>query len=325
MAGRRAGPRDLPLLKESLDALRADWAERRLDSDPLEFAHRFADTGDREVVAFLSASLAFGRVASIRTSIRRILDALEDRPAGFLEGWDERPIAALKRFKHRWVTGKDVEDFLRRVRGARRAHGSLGALFAAGDEEEEETFLEGQEGRRGGAAAPHDAAGHDYVPALNTFLGNLRALSPCEKQMSRGLAFLLPSPAAGSACKRQHLFLRWMIRTEGFDLGLWTGGRFTPARLLLPMDTHVHRIARYLGLTRRPAADLAAAREATGWLRRLNPEDPVAYDWALSRLGILAECVTEKTRRHCLRCAVRPVCRESLVSVAPIRPQGAAA
>jgi uncharacterized protein (TIGR02757 family) len=104
-----------------------------------------------------------------------------------------------------------------------------------------------------------------------------------------------------------------MIRTEGFDLGLWTGGRFTPARLLLPMDTHVHRIARYLGLTRRPVADLGAAREATRWLRRLNPEDPVAYDWSLSRLGILAECATERTRRHCERCAVRPVCRASLV------------
>jgi uncharacterized protein (TIGR02757 family) len=104
-----------------------------------------------------------------------------------------------------------------------------------------------------------------------------------------------------------------MVRAEGFDLGLWTGGRFTPARLLLPMDTHVHRIARYLGLTRRPSADLAAAREATSWLRVLNPQDPVAYDWALSRLGILAECVTERTRRHCERCAVRPVCRASLV------------
>ena len=104
-----------------------------------------------------------------------------------------------------------------------------------------------------------------------------------------------------------------MIRTEGFDLGLWTGGRFTPARLLLP-DGHArppHRA--YLGLTRRPTADLAAAREATGWLRVLNPEDPVAYDWALSRLGILAECVTERTRRHCERCAVRPVCRASLI------------
>ncbi len=290
MASRPAGPRDLALLGERLEALRRDWSARRLDSDPLAFAHRFTNEGDREVVAFLAASLAFGRVASIQASVEKILSALGPRPAEFLERWNERPIPSLKRFVHRWVRGNDVEDFLRRVRRARSAHGSLGALFAKGDE-----------------------AGADYVPALSTFLRNLRALSPNRRVLSRGLGFLLPEPQGGSACKRHHLFLRWMVRTEGFDLGLWTGGRFTPARLLLPMDTHVHRIARYLGLTRRPTADLAASREATGWLRRLNPEDPVAYDWSLSRLGILAECVTERTRRHCERCAVRPVCRASLL------------
>ncbi len=316
MAARRAGPRDLPLLGERLEALRRDWSARRLDSDPLAFSHRYADPGDREVVAFLAASLAFGRVASIQASVEKVLAALGPRPAEFLEGWDERPLGALQAFRHRWVSGKDVEKFLRMVKRARHAHGSLGALFAAGDHEneekdEEEILLEGKGGRLAGEA--NGAAQADYVSALSTFLRNLRALSRHVSVPSHGLRFLLPSPAAGSACKRHHLFLRWMIRTEGFDLGLWTGGRFTSARLLLPMDTHVHRIARYLGLTRRPAADLAAAREATAWLRILNPGDPVAYDWALSRLGILAECVTERTRRHCERCAVRPVCRASLV------------
>ena len=290
MTSRRAGPRDLPLLGERLEALRRDWSERRLDSDPLAFAHRYADPGDREVVAFLAASLAFGRVASIQASVEKILSVLGTHPAEFLERWDEKPLDALSTFRHRWVSGKDVEDFLRRVRGARRDSGSLGALFAAGDSD-----------------------GDDFVAALSSFLRSLQSLSPCPRGPSRGLRFLLPEPQGGSACKRHHLFLRWMIRSEGFDLGLWTGGRFTPARLLLPMDTHVHRIARYLGLTRRPTADLAAAREATGWLRLLNPQDPVAYDWALSRLGILAECVTERTRRHCERCAVRPVCRASLI------------
>ena len=290
MASRRPGPRDLPLLGERLEALRQDWSARRLDSDPLAFAHRFTDPGDREVAAFLSASLAFGRVASIRASVEKILSAMDPSPAAFLEKWDEEPIPSLKRFVHRWVSGTDVEDLLRMVKRARRAHGSLGALFAAGD-----------------------GGGDDFVAPLSSFLGNLHLLSPSSAPVSRGLRFLLPSPAGGSACKRQHLFLRWMVRTEGFDLGLWTGGRFTPARLLLPMDTHVHRIATYLGLTRRKSADLAAAREATGWLRALNPADPVAYDWALSRLGILAECVTERTRRHCERCAVRPVCRASLI------------
>jgi len=261
---RAAGPPNLALLGERLEALRRTWRSRRLDSDPLVFAHRYDDPADREVVAFLAASLAFGRVASIQASIEKILSALGPRPAAFLDAWDERPIPSLRRFVHRWVTGKDVEELLRMVKRARQEHGSLGTLFAAGD-----------------------GGGDDFVPPLSSFLRNLHAFSPRPVTPSHGLKFLLPSPESGSACKRSHLFLRWMIRTEGFDLGLWTGGRFTPARLLLPMDVHLHRISRRVGLTRRRAADLTAAREATGWLRRLKPEDPVAYDWPLSRLGIL--------------------------------------
>ncbi|MDL2716648.1 MAG: TIGR02757 family protein [Acidobacteriota bacterium] len=278
MRRRTGGPRDLALLGEHLETLRQEWRSRRLDSDPLVFVHRYADPADREVVAFLSASLAFGRVASIQASVGRVLEVMGASPAEFLAAWDERPIPPLSRFVHRWVTGSDVQDFLRMVKRARRAHGSLGALFAAGDED--------------GPA--------DYVAALSSFHRNLFLLlsSPgaARTALSRGLRFLLPSPAAGSACKRSHLFLRWMIRTEGFDLGLWTGGRFTPARLLLPMDVHVHRISNRIGLTRRKTADLAASREATGWLRLLNPEDPVAYDWPLSRLGILSEPMTLPTR-----------------------------
>ena len=299
---RRATRPDLPRLAEHLGRLRQEWSGRRLDSDPLAFAHRYEDPGDREVVAFLSASLAFGRVASIQASIARVLAALGPNPALFLETWDERPIPGLKHFVHRWVTRNDVEDFLRKVKSARDAHGSLRSALRIVRRRRE-----------------------DYAAALSTFYENLRFLPVSgarplsgapqapRAHFSRGLSFLLPSPAGGSACKRAHLFLRWMIRTEDFDLGLWTGGRFTPSRLLLPMDTHVHRISTYLGLTRRKTADLAAAREATAWLRRFAPEDPVAYDWSLSRLGILAECVREKTRRHCERCAVRPVCRVSLV------------
>jgi endonuclease III len=83
------------------------------------------------------------------------------------------------------------------------------------------------------------------------------------------------------------------------------------------MDTHVHRISRYLGLTARPAADLKAAREATGWLARIDPHDPVRFDWALSRLGILAECVRDPRRSRCGDCAVRAVCRAASPSGRP--------
>ncbi len=150
--------------------------------------------------------------------------------------------------------------------------------------------------------------------ALSSFLRNLHPLSRRGSAPRAAYAFSSRLPAAGSACKRHHLFLRWMIRTEGFDLGLWTGGRFTPARLLLPMDVHVHRISRRIGLTRRRKADLAASREATGWLRRLNPEDPVAYDWPLSRLGILGLPVRRAATASAVPCgpsAARPSSRPS--------------
>ncbi len=250
-------------------------------------------------MAFLAASLAFGRVASIQASISRVLAVLGPSPAGFLDAWDERPLAGLERFVHRWVTGRDIEEFLRMVKRARHAHGSLGALFAKGDEERKKTedFLESELRRprarsASRSASPNRTADDDYAAALSSFHRNLHALSRRAGAPSRGLRFLLPDPESGSACKRSHLFLRWMIRTEGFDLGLWTGGRFTPARLLLPMDVHVHRISRRIGLTRRRTADLAASREATAWLRRISPADPVAYDWPLSRLGILRMPVT---------------------------------
>lgn len=279
---------DIPRLAERLELLRSEWYGRRLDSDPLAFPHRYADPADREVAAFLAASLAFGRVASIALSLERVLAALGPAPAAFLATWDGTPISGLRRFTHRWVREADLTRLLLAIAGARRRHGSLGALFAS-----------------------RDAGGGDTVEALDHFYEALRDLSG-PSIPSRAVRFLLPVPGDGSACKRAHLFLRWMVRTDGHDLGLWTGDRLTPARLLLPMDTHVHRIATYLGLTSRRSADLGAAREATGWLRKISPRDPVAYDWALSRLGILAECVREKTRRHCERCAVRPVCRAAL-------------
>jgi len=277
---------NVPLLGEHLLRLRDEWTTAPLSSDPLEFAHRYSAAGDREVAAFLAASLAFGRVASIRKALERVLAPL-DEPARFLDRWDGRRIAGLDRVVHRWVTAADLHALLRAVAWARRESGSLEALLVKGDD--------------GGA---------DLTVALDRFFQALRARSG-ERVPSRGLKFLLPRPEEGGACKRAHLFLRWTVRSGAPDLGLWKSGRLSPARLLLPMDTHVHRISRYLGLTRRPTADLAASREATAVLRRVDAGDPVSFDWALSRLGILTECVKEIRRSHCERCAVSPICRMS--------------
>jgi uncharacterized protein (TIGR02757 family) len=238
------------------------------------------------VAAFLASSLAFGRVASINASLERLFEALGPHPASILRKHRGEG-TGLDGFIHRWVDARSLRPFLRAVGETLRAEGSLGALLESGDEGEA-----------------------DYVPALDRFFSVLRERADVPAgTRTAGLRFLLPSPAAGGACKRAHLLLRWMVRTGDVDLGLWRGPGFSPARLLLPMDTHVHRISRYLGLTARPTADLRAAREATGWLSKIDPQDPVRFDWSLSRLGILAECVRDPRRSRCGDCAVRPVCR----------------
>jgi hypothetical protein len=119
--------------------------------------------------------------------------------------------------------------------------------------------------------------------------------------------FLLPDPADGSACKRMNLYLRWMIRNDGIDPGLWRFAR--PDQLVLPLDAHLSRIARYLGLTRRATNGWLAASEAAASLKLLDPADPLKYDFALCRLGILKDCPAKPDRKKCRSCMLLPVCR----------------
>jgi uncharacterized protein (TIGR02757 family) len=103
------------------------------------------------------------------------------------------------------------------------------------------------------------------------------------------------------------MFLRWMVRRDVLDLGLWT--RVSPADLIVPLDTHVFRISRFLGWTRRRQADWSAAEEVTAALRRHCPEDPVRYDFALARLGIVRDCKGRRVPGVCDRCDLSPACR----------------
>jgi len=180
-------------------------------------------------------------------------------------------------FRHRWIEGRDVDRLLGRVAEARARHGSLEDLFLAGDD--------GDLGR-----------------ALDRFSTALRGLRP-----SRGLKFLLPRPCDGSACKRPLLFLRWVVRRGDADLGLWR--RVDPKRLVVPLDTHVHRIAYWLGLTGRKTPSWKTALEVTASLREFDRRDPVRFDFALAHLGILGDCPRRPVTRTCAPCPLRPFCR----------------
>lgn len=228
--------------------------------DPLEFLYDFQEVADREVAGVVASSLAFGRVAHILKSVSTVLGAMGPSPAGFLSGSSRRSLErAFSGFRHRWTTGEQVAGALTGVRNVIREHGSLEACFLAG-------------------FAPDDGT---VVPALCAFS---RALSLAGGYRGASCEYLLPSPEKGSACKRLNLFLRWMVRRDGVDPGGWTG---VPAsKLVIPLDTHMHRIGLALGITRRKNADMRAALEMTAAFAEIAPEDPVRYDFCLTRLGM---------------------------------------
>jgi uncharacterized protein (TIGR02757 family) len=259
-------------LKGDLEDLCRRYDRRFLDSDPVGIVRRFDDPEDREIVGLIAAGLAYGRVASIRGSLERLLPLLGPRPARFVAGFDPaRDSARFDAFVHRFTRGRDIALLVLLVRQAKERAGSLESFFVAGDV---------------------DPASPTLGPALDAFGARLFALDarPFVRDgivpHRDGARWLLPLPSGGSACKRSCLFLRWMVRPDdGVDCGVWR--RSSPARLVLPLDTHLLRVVRALGWTRRKSAGWPMALEATARLRALDPADPIRFDFALSRLGIL--------------------------------------
>jgi uncharacterized protein (TIGR02757 family) len=236
------------------------------DHDPIVFLYDYGDPDDREVVAVVASSLAYGRVAQILRSVRTVLDRMGPSPARFLrDRSDSRLLATLRHFKHRFTTGEDLCALLAAVRDTRRRCGSLRECFLAGRS----------------ASPTRPAGGESFLPALTHLAETLRSAN-------RGLGkFLLPSPLGGSACKRLNLMLRWLIRHDEVDPGGWEN--IEPWGLLVPLDTHMHRMCRAMGATRRQAADLTTSLEVTAAFRGVCPQDPVRFDFAMTRPGILGD------------------------------------
>lgn len=226
--------------------------------DPLEFLHEFGDPRDRELVGLIAASLAFGRVDQILKSVADVLGRLGPAPLDTLLSSNHRDLSELcSGFKYRYVGMPDLTDFLEGMRKVIVRHGSLYACLASHVKPTHRTLIEGAGG----------------------FVSELRDLSGLPRKN-----YLLPDPALGSACKRLNLFFRWMVRHDAVDPGGWPED--LKPRLVVPLDTHMHRLSRNLGLTGRNAADLRTALEVTEGFRKICPEDPVKYDFALTRLGI---------------------------------------
>jgi uncharacterized protein (TIGR02757 family) len=275
----------LDALGEALDAVRARCdVDARRQADPIEFVHRYADPADRELVALVASSLAFGNVKALRAKIE---DALARIGPEVARAADDPALLTrlLRGWKHRVYKDRDLTGLLVGARRVQRAEGSLGAALA-----------------RELSAAP------DLRAALSAWVSAIRREGGLDADgRGRGGMHILPDPAKGSAVKRLMLLLRWMARpADGVDLGLWP---IPTSMLLVPLDTHIHKLGRNLGLTARRDVSWKTAEEITAGLRRYDPEDPVKYDFSLCHLGMLQRCPSRRDPVRCEGCGIQSVCR----------------
>jgi len=258
-------------------------------TDPVHIVRRYTAPDDREVVAFCAAALAFGRVASVLQSIESLLAVMGPHPAAFVRAFDP-PVhrAAIDPLVHRWIRGRDLVALLLILQRMLRETGTIERFFVAGD----------------------DAAAPDVGLALEAF--STRALqTDLRVAYGRvpprpGVCYFFPRPSAGSACKRLNLFLRWMVRRDAIDLGTWT--LVSPARLIIPLDTHVIRLGRCLRLTGYATPGWKMAAEITSSLRAINATDPVRYDFSLCHVGMMSACGYGRAQGD-RQCPLRGSCR----------------
>ena len=258
-------------------------------SDPVHIVRRYAAPDDREVVGFCAAALAFGRVASVLHSIESLLAVMGPHPAAFVRSFDAaRSRSTLEPLVHRWIRGRDLIALMLILQRMLRESGTIERFFTAGD----------------------DPAMPDIGPALDAF--SARALetdlAPAYGRVPKrpGVSYFFPRPASGSACKRLNLFLRWMVRRDGIDLGTWT--LLSPSRLIIPLDTHVIRLGRCLRLTRYRTPNWKMAVEITSSLRSLDGDDPVRYDFSLCHVGMMGACGYGRAGGD-RQCPLRGICR----------------
>lgn len=278
------------LLRNALEDLYDAYQDDYLAMDPLELVRRYDDPRDQEIAAFVAAGLAIGQYDLIRRAVRGVLDCMQPSPYRFVRDFNPKKQSGLfVDFKYRFYRARDIQLLISWMAQMIREAGSIREFFL-------DTYSENDP---------------DIGPGLSRFVRSVLALDPAPfypdiPRKGSGIRHFLADPEDGSACKRLNLFLRWMVRRDALDLGLWP--EISTARLVIPLDTHIARFGRYLGLTRRHASGWHMALDITASLRRFDPVDPVKYDFALCTLGKLSDCSDPPNPIACRVCPVFRFC-----------------
>ncbi len=259
-------------LKKTLDRFYKEFDfKQRVKYDPIEFPRRYSRPEDIEVAGFISACLAYGRVDLFKPVIEKMLKPGGKHPAGFFADLDlKKDKKYFKGITYRFNTEKDILCLVHTAGKTIRKWGSFKSLFHNSYSKEDENIR------------PALSGFVDFILGIDTSPVYGRNIKP------PGFIQLFPHPKKGSACKRMNLFLRWMVRTKDIDLGIWDN--MPASKLIIPLDTHIAKISKCLGLTKRTSSDWKTAQEITSSLKKFDPEDPLKYDFALCHHGISGLC-----------------------------------
>ncbi len=269
-------------LKQTLDRFYREYNFReRILHDPIEFPHRYGKHEDIEVAGFIASCLAYGKVELFKPVVEQVLSLMGKKPASFLGDFDVRTQRHRFTFKYRFSESLDILCLIYIIHRLLRNHSSIENAFMR-------HFSPGDPDTGNGITGLVKE-----IMSINTAVIYGTNIHP------HGMTHLFPTPLKGSACKRMNLYLRWMVRDRDIDFGIWKG--IPKNKLIIPLDTHIARISRCLGFTRRASADWKAAVEITEALKKLDPEDPLKYDFALCHHGISGVCKT-RDNAGCREC-----------------------
>lgn len=254
-------PKKLLRLKNTLEKAHEEFLlNNEISADALEPALKFQDPINKEFVSFICSILAYGRIVQVKKSIHALIDPMGEDPVEWLISQSEIDLKKhVKDWKHRFNGSHDILIMLLILQKIYRDYGSI------------EKFLK-----------PSQYA--DAVELLIAIRESFYSLIPKNKKPKKSFDFFIPDPKLGSASKRMNLYLRWMVRDSEPDFGIWK--TFSKSKLIVPLDTHIFKQAKFLQITNRNMADLQTAIEITTFLKKLDEEDPTRYDFALCHLSI---------------------------------------
>jgi len=245
-------------LKQFLDSKVKEYNQAAfIKDDPISIPHLFTKKQDIEIAGFFAAVFAWGNRATIIGKSKELMQRMDNSPYPFIKDHSAKDLKKLKGFKHRTFNEDDLYYFIEFLHLHYSKHNSLEAAFFP---------IPGLDAEHG-------------LTHFKKYFFSVEHLKRTEKHIS--------SPLQKSTCKRLNMFLRWMIRNDnkGVDFGLWKN--ISPSQLICPIDVHVARVSKKLGLLKRKQIDWLAAIELTDALKKLDKDDPVKYDFALFNLGVI--------------------------------------